>query len=342
MKHIITGFEAVAGQACVLTALHNISRFNKCDYSESDLFFLCNELNVEYRLDLNYIANNSVVNLPNLEKEAGIRVHMSDNKYGNAFIEKVYGLIVENKLVMLFVNTCHLTYDSIYKDNTNRYHAILIYGIDTENNLAFIADSHLRNYLGEVSIFQGAVSLKEISAAVYRFAWFDFTNKKDLNKTDIFTAARDNFEEFLNGHEQDGKIFYGMAALKKYIDDFHKLSLLEDSQLAGTCLNLNYFIKICSFNYINNYLISFIRENSAFIKINTDVIFNTEEVLNSLEAISLEWIKAALSILKLGKSLKKDRICNIIEKGKVLLGTQTNVYYKFLDLLKHMLREQIK
>ncbi len=330
MKYIIPGFEAVTGQACVLTALHNITMFNKCHYSETDLFFICNELNVEYRLDLNYIASNSVVNLPNLEKETGTKVCMSDSNFGDDFTQKVHSLLVENKLVMLFVNTCKLTYSSIYTENINRYHVILIYGIDAENDFAYIADSHLRDYSGEISIFQGKVSLKEISAAVYRLAWFDFSNKKDLNKNDIFSAARANFEEFLDGRLQEGKIFYGMAALKKYIEDFRELAFLDDNQLAGTCVNLNYFIKICSFNYINSYLISFIKENSTYTG------FNAEEVLKSCEAVCLEWIKVSLTILKLGKSLKKDMICKIIEKSEDLLEIQTDVYYKFMEFLKHI------
>jgi len=228
MKHIIQGFNAVIGQTCILTALYNITLFNECKYTETDLFFLCNDLNVEYQLDLNFISNRPQVNMPNLEKEAKIKVNIFDSNQEDGFPLKMYNILTGNNLIMLFVNTSCLTYNNVYQENLNRYHAILLYGIDIENDLAYIADSHMRGYTGEMSKFQGAVPLKDISAATYRFAWFDFQNKKELEKEDILKVARANFNEFLIGKELDEKTFYGISALKRYIDDFQTLSFLND------------------------------------------------------------------------------------------------------------------
>jgi hypothetical protein len=330
MKHIIKEFDAVIGQTCILTALYNITLFNECKYTETDLFFLCNDLNVEYQLDLNFISNRPQINMPNLEKEANIKVNIFDITEGEEFPLRMYNILTGNNLIILFVNTSFLNYNSVYHDNINRYHAILLYGIDIENDLAYIADPHMRDYTGQMSKFQGPISLKDILAATYRFAWFDFKDKKELDKKEIFKVARANFDEFLIGKETDKKTFYGIAALKRYINDFPKLSLLDDTQLASTCLNLNYFIKICSFNYINDYLVTFIEENVSYAN------FDTTDVLNKCKTITLEWVKVALSLLRLGKSLRREGVSSLVEKCKGLLDIQTDVYYHFVQLLDNM------
>ncbi len=322
MKYIIQNFDTIIGESCIITALSNISRYNGCMYTDAELFFLCNELNVQYEYDINYISSRVMRNMPELERATGIQVNFWDINLDKWHVEDMYKIITQNKPMILFTNTSKLTYSPVYLNNKNRYHAIILYGLDLENNEAFISDAHFHDPSGKIKQVRGTITIDDMMEATYRAAWFDFSNDCKLSKEQLIFVVRDRLQDFMRGNKSDS-IAYGVSALKEFIGDLNKLETISDSEIEDTCTNINYIIKICSFNYINTYIIDYLKQLYSIINI------NTAELVTNYYNIEQEWTKLAFSFLKLGKSKRRENIPKLIEKSNLLLQLQIELYQNF-------------
>ncbi|HEX2947342.1 MAG TPA: hypothetical protein VHT96_15470 [Clostridia bacterium] len=249
----------------------------------------------------------------------------SRDKEGIIPEEMAQGL--SSSMLILSVDTKYLSYNKLYAENENRQHAIVLNGIDFSEKCVHIMDLYVLDYMGNVSTYSGTISFDEMMAATYRYSYFCFDNKKDLSMSEILQYAYVDFMEFMKGSENSEGAF-GALALENFLKDILKLEELDDRDLASTSKNINYNIKIRSFNYINKYLACFIEENSDLTN-----RYN-QELLERIRWHMAEWEKVGLAVIKIGISKRRGSLVNIFEKSSQLFDSQLKVYEQFSCVLE--------
>ncbi|HEX2947341.1 MAG TPA: BtrH N-terminal domain-containing protein [Clostridia bacterium] len=327
LQHFIPVSYAKIGKNCILTSINCITEHSGCGLSETDLFILSNGFNIKYSYDLCSIGKLSTDVFSDIEKETSIRVNIRRKDYEGIFPGEMDYILATGNLILLLVDTAHLRYSSLYSENANRQHAILLNGISLDEERAHIVDLHLTDYSGNTSIYQGEVPLEEVMAAAYAYVWLDLERWKDFSEMEIWRIARRGFDDFMKGFSGE-EFASGLSAVINFVSDINKLELLDDQALAATCKDINYNIKVKSINCINKFIISFINESSVSREL------NCTKLIDSIGWHISEWEKIGLSILRIGISKRKGGLSGIREKGIALLDSQREVYNEFSNYLR--------
>lgn len=328
-KYVIeTKKDQYAGQNCFLASLRCIMEHYGCRYSEVQLFFISNSFKIRYGNDLNEIGRYTMDGLNEFSKRTHITITTLRRDAGEMIPEKMLQML-KCSMIMLDVDTKYLNYSRLYSENENRKHLIVLYGIDINEKTAHIMDLYMLDYKGNVTVYQGKIPLDVMTASASRCFCFSFDNKRDLSDPEILQYARTDLQEFIAGSEDNGMAI-GSLALRNFLKDIVKLDELDNQDLASTCSNINYYIKIRSFNLINKYLMCFLDENK-FLKAK-----DSEGLLASLRWHFDEWEKIGFAILRIGISKRKGNLVDIYEKCIQLFSSQMKVYEHFSCLLNTM------
>jgi regulator of replication initiation timing len=326
-KHIIDiEKDLFPGHNCLLASLKCITEHYGCKYSETQLFFISNGFQIRYANNLNYIGRYTTEGVNIFGKRTLIPVTMRRRDPDGLNPEEMVHEL-KSSMLLLSVDTKHLSYHKSYMENENRQHAIILYGLDLNEKSAHIIDLYILDYWGSISVYRGKISFEEMFAATFRYSFFCFDNKKDLSESEILQYAYTDFREFIRGSE-NGHEAIGSLALKRYLTDILKLEETDNRDLASICSNINYNIKIRSFNNINKYLEFFLEENPALKR------RGNEELLDRIKWHMVEWEKVGLAILRIGISKRKSNLAQIYEKSIQLFDSQMHVYNLFFNLLE--------
>jgi hypothetical protein len=316
MKYICNDFDILKGSNCTFASLQNIFRYKGYNLSEADIFFLCDGLNVEYNADLDFISYRAVNDLRNLSLSAGITVSMTAVVDCADWKDKIVATLSSGEPVLLFVNTAKLDYHRVFRENENYYHAIILYGVDMEKDLAYIADPVILDGNGKIDEFQGAVSLEAIFQSVYRYAWFNFDAVKKIERLDVYRTAQSGISRFLKGTVVPEKSFFGMTALHEYLCDMKSLASMDDQLFVKNCMSVHHNVKVRCFMYIVEFITKFIQENA------NDFHEQSDSLLEQFINLKSEWGKVASRVLKIRVIMKKDLVHELVERCCSLLMEQ--------------------
>ena len=319
----------VAGNNCILTATHNITKQSEYNLSEVDLFILASGFNIRYYYDFCSIGKLSGDFFDNLEKATSIHINLLRKDYEGITSNDMARVLAGGNIILLLVDTKNLRYSSIYSSNDNRQHVIMLNGLSLTRKCAHIIDPHLTDYSGTPSVHTAVIPLEEVMSATYAYAWFDFDKRKEFTKAEIWKIAHKEFDSFLRGSEED-EYAEGLAAIRCFVADIHRLESLDDNLLATVCKDINYSIKIKSVNYINRYMIDIINESSI------DHGQNYCKLTESIKDHTSSWEKLGLSILRVGISKRRRSLLDIQEKGIALFESQRAVYNEFANYLREL------
>ena len=334
MKHVIQGIEITAkkDKFCLFSAIQDIMANSNIILSDSDIFVLCNGLNMSYDSDLNFIGYAGLDEIVlNLSKSNLFKVNLCYKLSSKEeMFEKSIEPILEDNIVLLFVGTNGLSYSNVFNDlsDENRGHTIILYGIDTDSNVAYIGDAYFRDSAGQMLKYMGSTNLEDIKNSIFGAAWFEIKEQNTIiDKKNILKLAICNLEEFLMGKEVDNR-FYGNEAIKRFLKDFEKLNELNDDEFKQTCINIHFNIKVRCILIIFDFMISFLEENSSFQKEGYDVL------MERIKFARKEWEKVGLNVIKAGKTGRKQMIPMIIEMCNKNLESQDEIFKDYLMYLK--------
>jgi hypothetical protein len=329
LKYVIENFNGIKGKACFYAAIRSVLVYNKLDFTDEEVFFLADGLGILYDADSRFIGS-PMTSVGNLRKHDMFKInfsYISDMKEENW--SYILDSISKNNIVLLIVNTKGLTYDDVYvKRSENFNHAILIYGMDTDNDIAFISDQDIREDAGGIRGFQGAASFNEIKDSAYAFIHIEVKTHIALDNNYILKCIYEGLEKFLKGGINDNKKPFGMLAVQEYVKDFEKMSNLDNNDFVQSCMKIHYNMKLLSVELGIDFIIDYLNNN---VRLQKDGFL---EFVSDLQFLKKEWTKAALLILKIGKMNRKDRIPEAMNLCNGIIEKQINVFSSFREYIK--------
>jgi hypothetical protein len=334
MKFIIPELETYIKDDvfCLFSAIEDTLRHQKYDLSCVDVFMLCNGFNVSYESDLNYLGYSGLDEvIENMARENLFKINMCYRLQDkDELFQKACNAVLDNNVVILFVGTANLNYSNAFSEisDENRGHCILMYGIDSEQGIVYVADAYFKDSSGRMKKYQGPASIEDIRKSIFGFVWFD-TDKvsNPISKKMILDTTINNLKAFMEGDATENK-FFGNLAFKRFAGDLNKLEALDEDSFAKACENIYFTIKIRSAIVIVDNMISFILNNANF------QIEGYDTVLEELQTLRREWNKVALNVTKAGLTKRKRMISAICEMANNTIQIQDKTFSNYLQYLE--------
>ena len=332
MYHILDKVQPQKGKSCIFSALAVL--FQQFGYSETDLFFLTDELNIKYRIN-DYDPQNpehsylgqlylSTKDILEVISRRLCKMHIFENNNSDNLHTEIAKAFSVGSPIFLHLDTGKLTYHNIYKENEGRQHCIIIYGIDRPNDKYFIIDSHIRDYCSDIHVYKGPIPQDEVKSSFNLYAWIDTKKCLAIDKRAIVNNMLENINTFTRGGQLDDEIYTGINALRKYIGDLVMLKNTPEDTFLRVCQDIHLCMRIWSMASIIDYTMDLIIENPEFRGDDFDVL------LSNLRKLHDGWYSLSLSILKAGISNKKQDINRIVAHAYDLIGVLEE---RFNDIL---------
>jgi hypothetical protein len=146
MKHVIRDFNPAGGKHCVSNALKQVFQYHGRDLSEEMIFGLASGLNFYYHELKNqpYPLIGGRTKIGRFEESLacnlGITIETHKTTSRNKAYEELKHLISRDVPVIIYVDMNPLSYLAMPEDVHFGGHAIVVFGIDEEDNVAYVSD----------------------------------------------------------------------------------------------------------------------------------------------------------------------------------------------------------
>lgn len=218
MKKILDDFKPLHGYHCVSNSIRQILHFNGCNISEEMVVGMSSSLNFFYfefehsptpmiggRIKIGDFESNFAESL-------NISIKTKETKSEKKAYEELKKLIEKGQPAMIYVDMGYLDYLNLPKGYHFGGHSIVVFGIDEEQNVAFVSDRDGEGY--NVTLNENEqpsdyhiVPLDELARArgskdkpfppANRILFFDLSNVRNADKETIFSAIEKNSSAML-------------------------------------------------------------------------------------------------------------------------------------------------
>ncbi len=256
MKYLIKNFEPQGGKHCITTSLKQVFAFNNYKISEEMLFGIGKGLSFVY---LNMSSSPMIsgrikpkIFEENISKSLNIDINISQPKNYKVADNKLKKEIMNDNIVMIYVDMPFLSYLKLDKDSHFGGHSIVVFGFDDEKKVYYISDrdslsNPMKSKNGIVGKDYHLVPYMEMKAAREsnfrpfpannKWAKFDFTNCFEITSGIIEKSIIENSREYL----YTGANLLGVNGINKFSKEILKWNKFSKSKLILSCIT-NFFM----------------------------------------------------------------------------------------------------
>jgi hypothetical protein len=322
MLNLLQEMKIETGLSCIYNTLFNVLQFLGLNVTESDIYFLCDPMNYQYKKDGN---TSEFIFKPNRDifielcKSSGLCGEVIDNIKTLKGFQSITQCLNKYIPVVCMIDQNVLTYfERNFENDTyqNETHCIILQSVDTENGLARIADGYYIDKMARIQVFVGNISLDTLLDNC--LVGFVITDVQKWNITDekVVWYMRRCLSAFLYGHNHDGNS--GVLALRKAIGSIDRTS-------GDSVNNLAYLLKV-NFIQMFDYLSHTVKKYNAFFA-DADLI---DEFLVQLKR---NWNVFYYRLLKL-QYKDAHYFQRAIQEGLSVLDQQESLFIKILEQVK--------
>lgn len=219
MKMILENFKPMHGYHCVSNSIRQVMYYNNHRVSEEMIVGLSSALNFFYFEFENASAPMIGGRIKigemeaNLAEMLGLSIKTKESKSPKKAFEELKKQIAGGQPAMIYADMAYLPYLNLPADYHFGGHSIIVFGIDEEQNAAFVSDRDGAEYKVTLSENEQPadyhiVPLDELAKArnskekpfppANKLLQFDFTNYRQPEKEYIFRSIEKNSEAMLN------------------------------------------------------------------------------------------------------------------------------------------------
>lgn len=325
MKHVISEINFYNGRHCLFSSIYSICKSKGLPYSETDIFFICNGLEIRYGTSMNFFWQ---FPFEKFLKSFGSKcladeIYFLDMKAGTW--DSIFEAIKADKVVILNIYSNYLPYiDSSFGDSFK--HMVLLYGFDIEMQEAYIIDLYSIDPSGKVLTYNGKVKLSNIMEGTFGCAWFNAKTFRILSRDDIIEIANTNLNFYISDSvpDIDGN-YTGIQALRKYFEDISSITELNDNEFKKMILRIYQELRLESIINLIDYIKDYINEN---LDCSNKAV---SKILIGLDENYKLWKKVLLYLYKIGIRVQREQITKLIYEAM-----------QAIDLFEKLLKEVIK
>lgn len=331
MKILIENIEVTPGKSCFYASLKDLCIYNNIQISESELFFLCDSMYFEYDgIQKNqYTLHKEHTNdlFDPLRQYLNCKITDIDNKSAANKISWISKFLESDIPVMLYVDLKILNYHPKHYqlNNIGDTHCVLIYGINTEKNEAYICDSCIADDSGKVITYKGRFPLSQLIKNSIKYVVFEFQKPFKINGDIITECIIKNISNFLY-KTNNSTSYQGNYALYKCIETAKKYTDENKEDYLEIILKISYFISV-------HYLIKFDYLIELYEKNNCYHTGKYSEFIQELKSIKVNWIYFSNRLFTLAHAQKINKINEVLDFGIEIVREQEKVFSQIINHL---------
>lgn len=323
MNSVINNFQINnTGRNCLYSSIHNVLTYLGLPFTEAEAFLAFQGLNVRYDFESEYYGIKDIIT----QVEHNL-INQTIILHKNGLInDDLEGMVCEYisrgipVICIMQVNKLH--YLNQHTENTSvKRHVCVLYGIDTTRDKAYIADAYIVDKLGNVSTYQGEISLREIlKATIGYFAIEKGTETVVVNWKEIFIQA---VSSYVNGYVNTEYAF-GHKAFTEYMMNLKKYEN-EPTLYPSKCYDACYVIKVTSIQPNLMYLCDFIKQQEFYEKPEIkDLVTALEEVNIKLDVFRARLIRDCFRV-------KEKREAELLQTCIVIIDEKVKILNNIID-----------
>ena len=314
---IIKNFHVSPGKSCYFASLTNLFQYYGIDIYEAELYILCNSMYFEFD-EANFQNNHFSLNIyhsmdlyKTLEQFFDCRI--SEIRGFNQQ-ECVYAIRSKSPPIM-FIRSNALYYHTRHYqlENIEDTHTTIIYGIDLDQNTAYIADSYIVEDNGAIATYQGKFPLQQIIQNTEKMLFFTMKSISPFDRSELYRQMTANIDRFLEYKFENGK-HLGNYAMVKCLTYIKNLAAKQHPCLNNCLKEMTYFI---SAHFINkfDYIIDLLRDKYKEKSIIVTELFN----------LKTEWIAFSTALFHISYKKNTARTIDILDHGIDLVCKQERI-----------------
>lgn len=345
MKHVIQGFTPTGGKHCVSNSIKQIFQYYNHSISEEMVLGLASGLNFIY-FDIKFNpypligGRNKLMEFEeNLAAALNITIEVHETASSKKAYEELKKQIEADVPVVVYVDMAELKYLGLPEDAHFGGHSIVVFGIDEEDQIAYISDRDAKGFKvtvneNEIPDDYHMISLSELEKArgskakpyppKNKWLVFDFTNMKPIDDSMIKTAIRKNLDFILHPPMKNLGVTGIRLFAEKLVTDW---KTFDENKLKGSAFNAFIFINEKGGN-----------GGGIFRKMYGDFLIEASDICKGdllqdygtrLKVIGEEWDQVGFKLLDI---YEKDRVDLLDEIAKDVNGLYEKEFELFTGL----------
>lgn len=327
MKHVISGVDIFhKGKHCLFSIIYSICRSKKLPFSEADIFFICNGLNIRYGTGMNFYWQFHIEEYLRTFGSMCLADEICFLDMKEGIWDSIFEAIKADKVVILNIHSNYLPYIDSSSCKSFK-HMVMLYGFDIQKQEAYILDLFYIDPTGKVLTYNGKVKLSNIMEGTFGCFWFNAKTFKNLSRYEIIEIANTNMNFFISSSLADSNGNYtGIQASRKYFEDISCIMELDDIEFREMTLRIYQNLRIEGIINFVDYLRDYINENLDYL---------SEEALKILSRLDENyklWKTILLFLYKIGIRVQKDHIPILINEAMQAIDSLENLIKEVIRL----------
>lgn len=310
------------GRNCLFSAIHNALTYQGFFLTESEACLCFNGLNSMYDpAKGKYGLEDIVLHLrKNLISESVQVVHESEGLSVPAALE----VLRSNRPALLLLRAKDATYSKILvSSGAPGRHVAVLYGLDTEQDKAYVWDNFVINKLRHVSCFSGSTDLSALQPGILEVFSLKILSKKPFCFSDVL---QNSLQAFFELEREDG-YFQGETALRRYLEDA-QAGMDTPVRMRAKSYEVYFTLRVCT---VEIFMQSLTDCMDKLRKYGFDDFSSCRKELYHLRDA---WDRFAVKLLRMGMKNRTEELKGIEAEQKALFSMQKETLYHLLDQLK--------
>ncbi|BCJ93735.1 hypothetical protein acsn021_13040 [Anaerocolumna cellulosilytica] len=318
MEKIIVDFRAEeAGKNCLYSAIRNVLNYEGLKITEAEVFFAFGGLDLRYHPEQCYYGISDIIG--NIKKYIVPWISVESGSAAN-YKETVLDLskqLDQKKPVVCIIQVGKLSYlDAPEEIKSPRRHTCVLYGLNEEKDKAYIADTYRVDRLGNITVFMGEISLRELMAALQ--GYFTLSCLLNTDSLPIQGIFREALTDFLHPLTKKNCIT-GYSAFLEYLNQLKNYD--ADKKLyQQKCFEAGYLIKVTTIQPYLDYFTEILPILSGCEK------SHLYQLVKELEEIKTMWDDFRVKLIRDSFRDKEKRDKSLFSFSETIMKRQKEIF----------------
>ena len=340
MQHVISNFVPAGGKHCVSNALKQVFHYYGQELSEEMIFGLASGLNFFYfelkNLPFPLIGGRSKIGRfeESLACNLGVSIETHKTSSSRKAYDELKKLISRDVPVVIYVDMNPLSYLGMPEDVHFGGHAVVVFGIDEEREIAYVSDRDG----GENHHAYHEVPLHELTRArsstykpfppMNKWLTFDLSDMWPLEHRIIFEAIRETCTVMCCAPVRN----LGIKSIELFSRKVREWSTFEKDTFKGSCFNAYVMINAVGGTGGG----AFRRMYGNFLKESSKIVDSEELLQNGKEYLTLSelWDDIADTFLELSRTGSIKRLEEIAENLEYIHAKEEKLLSQLCSLVR--------
>lgn len=323
MGYIIPHFGLIEqGENCLYSSTRNVLAYHGLRLTESEVYFAFNGLNSVFYPALQKYGFLDIVG--HLEHHLlPERLKVRRGKPGPASAQDLLAVLRRDLPVSIVMRAKDATYSkTLESSGAPGRHVSVLYGLDVEQDTAYVWDNYILNKIRKVSHYSGGSSFSRLQPGILEYFWIEVFSRDVIDFSALLCKS---LSDFLDGKPR-GETVTGEKGLLEYLNSITAF-LGDAKQLRDKSYEIYFTLRVSTFEAFLTALTNILKKCNAFS------IPGFAALQSEGEALRNEWNSFAAAFLRCGMKNQPEGIKHLLAGLRETVAVQEDYFLRLIRQL---------